>query len=121
MNFSNLLKVLRTEKELSQTQLAAVLGITQDSISLWEKGKRVPDTQYVVKLADFFGVSTDYLLGRSDDFGNVNILSNAPAHSEKEETLLQYFRMLSPELQGAALDTVRVLAGIPASGLQKKA
>lgn len=46
----------------------------------------------------------------------------APLLSENEETLLRYFRTLTPELQGAALETVRVLAGVPAgNGLQKKA
>lgn len=96
MNISNLLKTLRTEKELSQAQLAEVLGITQDSISLWEKGKRVPDTQYVVKLADFFGVSTDYLLGRSDELGYVTVQSSptVPALADDEAQLLALFRKM---------------------------
>ena len=57
------IKELRKERELTQGNLAQVLGVTQDSISLWEKGKRIPDTQYVYELCKFFSVSADYLLG----------------------------------------------------------
>lgn len=51
---------------MTQNQLAEALNVTQDSISLWETGKRIPDTQYVVALCKFFDVSADYLLGLSD-------------------------------------------------------
>lgn len=47
--------------------------------------------------------------------------NDLPPLSEREETLLKYFRTLSPELQNAAIDTIRVLAGLPAGGLQKQA
>ena len=94
MNISGILKELRTEKGLTQGELASNLGITQDSISLWEKGKRLPDTQYIVRLSDFFGVSTDYLLGRSDDLGYVTVQSSptAPLLSNEESQLLSLFR-----------------------------
>lgn len=94
MDISNLLKTLRVEKGLSQARLAKVLGITQDSISLWENGKRFPDTQYITKLADFFGVSTDYLLGRSDELGYVTMQNfpAPPALSNEETELLARFR-----------------------------
>ncbi len=111
MNFAKLLKMLRLEKELSQAQIAEVLGITQDSISLWENGKRFPDTQYVIKLADFFGVSTDYLLGRSDDFGNVNVQINAPALADDEAELIALYRSLLPEYKELALTNLRTWAG----------
>ena len=60
------IKELRKELSCTQSTLANALGVTQDSISLWETGKRIPDTQYVVALARFFEVSTDYLLGLED-------------------------------------------------------
>lgn len=63
------IKELRTEKQMMQRELAAVLNVTQDSISLWENGKRIPDTQYIIALALYFGVSTDYLLGLEDETG----------------------------------------------------
>ncbi len=118
-----ILKELRIENSLTQKDLAVKLGITQDSISLWEKGKRIPDTQYLTKLCEIFNVSADYLLGRTDDLGNIVAMpSAAPVLAENEKTLLRYFRALSPSLQSHALETLRILAGVPAEGdLQKKA
>lgn len=94
MSFSILLKELRLEKAISQAKLAEILGLTQDSISLWEKGKSLPATPYLIKLADFFGVSTDYLLGRSDDFGSVILPASsptAPALADDQKQLLDLY------------------------------
>ena len=65
------IKELRKELDYTQNKLAQVLGVTQDSISLWESGKRIPDTQYIIALAKFFNVTSDYLLGLSDDVSNI--------------------------------------------------
>lgn len=62
----HIIKELRKEKGLTQEGLAAVLGVTQDSISLWELDKRLPDTLYIVEMAKLFEVTSDYLLGLSD-------------------------------------------------------
>ena len=64
--FGERLRMLRKEKELKQEDIANVLGCTQRKISYMEQGVTEPDTQSLVKLADFFGVSVDFLLGRSD-------------------------------------------------------
>ena len=58
----HIIKELRREMDCTQNKLADVLGVTQDSISLWENDKRIPDTQYIVAMAKFFDVTTDYLL-----------------------------------------------------------
>lgn len=63
MDFGNNLKELRKEKHLTQTELAMKLCTTQDSISLWELGKSYPDIPMLIKIAKFFDVSCDYLLG----------------------------------------------------------
>jgi len=57
------LKELREEKGLHQIELAKILNVTQTAISRYEKGERTPDIQTIKKLRDFFGVTTDYLLG----------------------------------------------------------
>ena len=62
----HIIKELRKEKRLTQEGLAAVLGVTQDSISLWEFDIRLPDTLYIVEMAKLFEVTSDYLLGLSD-------------------------------------------------------
>ena len=62
----NRLKEIRKEKNISQEELAQTFKITQQAISAYENGSRDPDSEMLVKLADYFNVSTDYLLGRTD-------------------------------------------------------
>lgn len=63
MNLGKIIRELRTDRDMTQTQLAKEISTTQDTISLWELGKSYPDVINLVKLAKFFGVSTDYMLG----------------------------------------------------------
>lgn len=56
------IKNLREQKGFTQAELAKKLGITRSSVNAWEMGISVPSTQYIVELANMFGVSTDYLL-----------------------------------------------------------
>ncbi len=56
---------LRKEKGLSQVGLAKELGVDCSTIAKYETGDRLPDVVMLCKLASFFGVSTDYLLGRA--------------------------------------------------------
>lgn len=60
------LKELRKKAGLSQAQLAKEFNVAQNTISQWELGLRSLDVDTVSKLADFFGVSIDYLLGRDE-------------------------------------------------------
>ena len=62
----NNLKKLRKSKGLTQSELAQFIGITQNSYSYWENDKVKIDNASILKLADFFGVSVDNLLGRED-------------------------------------------------------
>ena len=63
MNFSIRLKELRAEKHLSQRQLAEATGLRQPTIARWEMGLFEPSASDIIKLAKYFGVSTDYILG----------------------------------------------------------
>ena len=63
MNIGKLIKELRVEMKLTQTELAKKLNTTQDTISLWELGKSFPDIFSLIKLSQIFNVSTDFLLG----------------------------------------------------------
>lgn len=60
------IKQLREENNLTQEEFANKLNMTQQRISAYEKEKREPDLNTLQQIADFFGVSTDYLLGKSD-------------------------------------------------------
>ncbi|MBA4536394.1 helix-turn-helix transcriptional regulator [Bacillus aquiflavi] len=66
------LKELRLERKLTQEQLGKGINVTKVSISGYENGNRTPDTETLQKIADYFNVSTDYLLGRSDNRSRVN-------------------------------------------------
>lgn len=61
------IKYERQIKNYSQETLAKLIGMTQDSISLWENDKRIPDTIYIIKLCKALEISADYLLGLEDD------------------------------------------------------
>lgn len=60
------IRELRIEKGLSQPQLAKMVGVTNAVISFWENNVNEPKASYIKKLAECFGVTTDYLLGISD-------------------------------------------------------
>ena len=61
------IKELRFEKKLTQRQLGKEINISHNMISLWEIGKLLPTTEYVIILAKFFNESADYILGLTDD------------------------------------------------------
>ncbi len=62
----NNLRKLRKEKGLSQIAVQMQTGIEQALMSNYENGERVPPTETLMQLADFYGVSMDYIMGRTD-------------------------------------------------------
>ena len=64
--FGKRLAELRREKNLTQEALAREIGVTHGQISFWENGKNEPTAGNLIKLAKFFCVSADYLLGLSE-------------------------------------------------------
>lgn len=65
-SFALRLKELREEKELTQAELGEKLGISRNTIASWESNRRTPELETAKQLADFFNVSVDYLLGRTN-------------------------------------------------------
>ena len=63
---SERLRYLRREKKMSQAALAEAIGVAQSSITSYERDERKPSYEVLCLLADYFNVSTDYLLGRTD-------------------------------------------------------
>lgn len=68
---ANNLRMLRKELKLSQTEVAEKLGLGYYTLGKWEQGRAEPSANDLVRLADFFKVSTDFLLGRVDDTDNI--------------------------------------------------
>lgn len=93
--FSHRLKELREKNGISQADLARVLSISQGAVGNWESGKREPNFEMSKRLADYFGVSVDFLLGREkpgvdigfDDF-TYAMQNEAKELTEKDRGLL---------------------------------
>ncbi|WP_057820621.1 helix-turn-helix domain-containing protein [Schleiferilactobacillus perolens] len=66
MSFGERLRALRTEKHMTQSDLGKLMDVSKASVSLYEKNQRTPDQETLKKVAQFFDVSIDYLLGVSD-------------------------------------------------------
>ncbi len=62
----NRIRALREDKDLRQSDVANATGIDQRTLSNYETGKTNPDSYAIIKLCDFFNVSADYLIGRTD-------------------------------------------------------
>lgn len=61
------IKELRTKKDMSQQDIANIVGKSQQAVNLWEKGDNEPSLETINLLANYFDVTTDYLLGRTDN------------------------------------------------------
>lgn len=83
------IKILREARNMSQQRLSAELNVTQAMVSKYELGISEPDIAMIKRIAEFFGVSSDYLLEISED--KVNLPSNL---SEEEKNVLFGFKRL---------------------------
>ncbi len=96
MCFSEKIKSLRKEQGLSQAELAKALNIGRSCLSMLEIGKNEPTVNNLTLFANFFEVSIDYLVGRSDDFGNVTITNSAGEQlTDEERAMLANYRRLN--------------------------
>ena len=86
-DFARTLALLRREKKISQRTAAGDLGVSQALLSHYETGLREPGLGFVVRAADYYGVSCDYLLGRSmaRDGGAVSAVRMHEAAAETEQ------------------------------------
>lgn len=92
---------LRNARNLSQIELSKILGIKNNTLSQYENGARSVPDDIKLKIATYFDVSLDFLMGRAK---NKNASSEEDAGlSAEENELLELFRNASPALQDAAL------------------
>ena len=94
----NRLKELREQKKISQSELANLTNVKQNTISNWEQNKTEIDQNNLLLLADYFGVTLDYLLCRDMFVGKLNTLS------QEHKQLIDYYE------QCDEIDKVRILA-----------
>lgn len=104
--FSDRLKQLRKQHKISQNALAKQLFVTQQAVGRWETEKAMPTPETLSKLANIFDVSTDYLLGMSDNEKEPTLEEwNSLTDTQKE--IIELMGKLSPEQQGELVRQAR--------------
>jgi len=101
------LRLLRQMKNWTQEEFGRKLNVSKVTVSSYESGVRTPDAKTLIKIADLFDVSVDYLLGRTD--GKNEGYTSEVLVSEDEKELLERFRNLSENDAKVLLQLARVL------------
>lgn len=73
MGFSTELRRLRLERNILQSEIAEIIGTSRQQVSRLESGENEPKIEYLIKLADYFGCTIDYLVGRESEDGIIVI------------------------------------------------
>ncbi|MCM1327446.1 MAG: helix-turn-helix domain-containing protein [Bacteroidales bacterium] len=92
MNISTVLRELRNERDIYQKELAAYLNVSIGTISNYEKDVHQPDLDTLIKLAEFYGVTTDFLLGLTSYPGRPQALSQ---HITASYSMSRFFQLLN--------------------------
>lgn len=106
--FNERLKSLRNKKSISQYELAERLNLTRGQIGNYEQGKRQPDYETLMKIADFFDCTIDFLIGKSDEPS----LTETQYHEalEEYEELIKELEPLPPEERKRRIQRLRDFA-----------
>lgn len=96
------LRELRKSKGISLKELGAIIGVAESTMSLYENGKRQPDYETLLKLAEYYGVTVDYLLRGSEEeqLPEELVILNRKARNwspEKRKQLLEMARVMFKE------------------------
>lgn len=97
------LKELREIRKMSQAELADILDVAQQTVASWERGKSSPNYELLQRIADYFHVSTDYILGREEKrlpFAALPVVGN----------IIKTLAALSPQKQEQAASYIAFLA-----------
>lgn len=107
----NKIRELRIGKGITQSELGKILSVQKAAISKYELGRATPSPEILKKLADYFHVSIDYLLGISDSplSENQNANNKHPAFTDDEYKLLSNYRKLNHVGKVAAQGSVEAL------------
>lgn len=104
--FGEILSELRKDKRIKQSKLAEYLMVSTGTISNYENGVHFPDIDNLVRLADYFHVTTDYLLGRSSLTTDIDILSQTVAKDVTVADFIQALLQLSTNRRAIVLSLV---------------
>ena len=90
---STQIKELRTQRGMSQEELAEVIGVTQQAVGLWERNKGLPEAKNLIKLADYFKIPLEALLNSEIKPSNP-IPKQKPSLTDGEKELIKKYRQL---------------------------
>lgn len=96
-NFGELLSELRKDCGMTQKELGAVVCVSGGTISNYETGTHLPDIETLLRLADFFHVTTDYLLGRTPSHLPIDIFEKELLDGQTTNDVLKRILALSPK------------------------
>lgn len=114
------IKELRLESEKTQSEIAKILGISRQVYANYENNINEPPLEMLKKIADFFEVTVDYLLDRSDDFGIIQTTKPQDELTKEERELILDYRALTPALQKMLRATIETWKGSDANAGAKK-
>ena len=103
MELKDTLKYIREKNGLTKRELCEKTGISERAYLTYEFGEREPKISVIEKLADFYGVTTDYLLGREpapDPFADLNL------NKESEEDVINKYMSLPPNIRACLMDVL---------------
>lgn len=105
------IRELRIEKGWTQQTLAEKLHVSNKTVSAYETNGTTPPLDILIQMADVFSCSIDYLIGRSDDFGQVVVFdTKAEPLTTDEKSLFKNFRALSNERKMQVLEYAELLS-----------
>lgn len=110
-NFGDRLRAIRKGLGMTQMQLSDKTGLSQSNINTWERNRSLPLPDGLIALADCFGCSIDYLLGRESEEGAV-IISHGIELSNDEQEFLKLYRRLTERQKFAALNFVKGMLAV---------
>lgn len=104
-DFSRIITLLRKEKKLSQKQVASDLGVSQALLSHYEKGIRECGLEFLIKIADYYDVSCDYLLGRTPQrYSDITDISDDTSKAKRDAVSQIVNKKLIQNTQGVLYD-----------------
>lgn len=107
--FGEMLSELRQDRNLSQKDMAKLLNVSSGTISNYETGRHAPSLETVVQLANYFNVTTDYLLGRTDSSLSVKWLEEDFVHGKTIGDMVRLLKSLHGRNRCLAYEVLEVI------------
>ncbi len=98
MEFKSNLRNLRIKNKISQENLASIVGVTRGAVAQWENGFNLPSNIALIRIADYFDVSLDYLMGRTEERNSHDSAEDQTSISARYERLTETQKLIVSNL-----------------------